>query len=343
MKDLLLWNKACCLRLIWLLFFRPESVWVCWFKEVILKGSVTNYWTTNPSQTFSWLTNKLLKLKDVACPLIHFRVRNGESCRFWTDNWSPYGKLQDYLDGGRSRLGIPKRATLASLHCNGAWRLPPARTEHQLQVLTFITTIQFTDGLDYYEWGILGNISDRYRTSEVYNYLRGNVEEAPWAKAIWTSRSIPRQSFHAWLVVQNRIPTRDRLIGWGLQVPPLCLLCNIADESRDHIYWDCRFSFDLWSMVASRCRLNPQRNWESSLAQMISLPPPSTARSLTLLGWQATLYWTWNERNSRLHSNQFRSVDALFSLIDHQIRNKIQSFRETNPRKASAMMQLWFR
>lgn len=28
-KDLLLWNKACCLRLIWLLFFRPESVWVC--------------------------------------------------------------------------------------------------------------------------------------------------------------------------------------------------------------------------------------------------------------------------------------------------------------------------
>lgn len=142
--------------------------------------------------------------------------------------------------------------------------------------------------------------------------LRGNVEEAPWAKAIWTSRSIPRQSFHAWLVVQNRIPTRDRLIGWGLQVPPLCLLCNIADESRDHIYWDCRFSFDLWSMVASRCRLNPQRNWETSLAQMISLPPPSTARSLTLLGWQATLYWTWNERNNR-------------------------------PRKASEMMQLWFR
>ena len=36
-KDLLLWNKACCLRLIWLLFFRPNSVWVSWFKEVILK------------------------------------------------------------------------------------------------------------------------------------------------------------------------------------------------------------------------------------------------------------------------------------------------------------------
>nr|VDD50923.1 unnamed protein product [Brassica oleracea] len=39
-KDLLLWNKACCLRLIWLIFFMPESVWAAWFKEVILKGSV---------------------------------------------------------------------------------------------------------------------------------------------------------------------------------------------------------------------------------------------------------------------------------------------------------------
>lgn len=342
-RDLLMWNKACCLRLIWLLFFRPESVWVCWFKEVILKGSVANYWTTNPSQTFSWLTNKLLKLKDVAYPFIRLRVQNGESCRFWTDNWSPYGNLQDYLEGRRSRLGIPKRATLAPLYCSGAWRLPPARTEHQVEVLSFITTIQFNGELDYYEWEISGKTSNKYRTSEVYNYLRGSGEEAPWAKVLWTSRSIPRQSFHAWLVVQNRIPTRDRLIGWGLQVPPLCLLCNTVDESRDHIYWDCTFSFDVWSAVAGRCRLRSDRNWERSLEQMISLLKSSIATSLTLLGWQATMYWIWNERNTRLHNNRFRSVDALFSLIDHQIRNKIQSFRETNPRKASAMMQLWIR
>lgn len=43
-KDLLLWNKACCLRLVWLLFFRPESVWVsllssCTFAMVKAVGS----------------------------------------------------------------------------------------------------------------------------------------------------------------------------------------------------------------------------------------------------------------------------------------------------------------
>lgn len=180
-KDLQTWNNACCLRLIWLLFFRPDSVWISWFKEVILKGSISNFWTTKPSQNFSWLANKLLKLRSVAYPLIQLRVRNGEGCRFWIDNRSPYGSLHEYLEGGRTRLGIPKAATLASLHTNGAWRLPAARTEPQLQVLTFITTILFTAEPDHYEWEINGTVSLKFSTGQVYHYLREDIDEVDWA------------------------------------------------------------------------------------------------------------------------------------------------------------------
>lgn len=60
-KDLHSWNLACILKLIWMLFFRPNSVWVCWFKEVILKGELSNYWTVKPSTTHSWLVNKMIK------------------------------------------------------------------------------------------------------------------------------------------------------------------------------------------------------------------------------------------------------------------------------------------
>lgn len=147
-----------------------------------------------------------------------------------------------------------------------------------------------------------------------------------WARAVWTARSVPRHSFHVWLVVQNRIPTRDRMLGWGLQVPSICLLCSRSDESRDHLYWDCDFSFGLWNLVAVRCRIIPTRQWEGSLDQMISLPPPTSTK-----------------RNQRLHVNQFRSIDSLFNQIDRQVRNKISSFRSTNPQRASEMMQQWLR
>lgn len=53
-KDLSIRNKACCLKLIWLMFFQAGSVWVAWFREDILQGSVSNLWITKPSQRYSW-------------------------------------------------------------------------------------------------------------------------------------------------------------------------------------------------------------------------------------------------------------------------------------------------
>lgn len=324
-----------------MIFFRPDSVWVSWFKEVILRGSVHNYWSTKPSSSYSWLVNKLLKMKNVVYPMICLQLQNGESARFWHDNWSPFGCLYDYLGASTSRLGIPLNATVASLRRNGSWRLPPARSENQLNLLSHLTTIQLFEGDDYYKWVIDGKEMLRYETGRIYHYLRGITEKVEWGEAVWSSRSIPRHSFHSWLVVLDRNPTRDRLISWGLQVSHLCLLCNTASETRDHLYMDCPFSFDLWSLIAGKCFLQPLRNWTALLDQMTLLPPPRTRRLLCLLAWKAVMYWIWRERNERLHANTFRTVDSLFKTSDLQVRNQISSFRQSSPKLSSKMMQLW--
>lgn len=342
-KDLSTWNKACALRLQWLLFFRPDSVWVQWFKEVILKGSVHNYWTTKPKRSYSWLVNKLLKLKEVVYPLVKLRLQNGESALFWSDNWTPFGELRLYLSGVTSRMGIPLQATVASLNYNGAWSLPPARSDAMIQLYAFLTTVQLTSSPDYYEWEINGQVSSTYKTGSVYEYLCDPRPDVNWFDAVWISRAIPRHSFHTWLTIQDRLPTRDRLRGWGLQVDDRCLLCNTSPESRDHLFFSCNYSFDLWVMVARSIQLLPFRDWQTNLQQIISPPPPLVQRLITRLAWQGTMYWLWTERNTRLHSQTFRSVDQLFKLLDRQIRNKILSFRDTNPVRSSTMMQSWLR
>ncbi|KAF2600511.1 hypothetical protein F2Q68_00012016 [Brassica cretica] len=88
---------------------------------------------------------------------------------------------------------------------------------------------------------------------------------------------------------------------------------------------DCPYSYDLWSRLATKCQLQPLRNWSDLLNQMIALPPPKQNKLLSLLAWKATMYWLWRERNQRLHANTFRSVDSLIKTIDLQIRNQIQS------------------
>ncbi|XP_048634861.1 uncharacterized protein LOC125608425 [Brassica napus] len=172
-NDLLLWNKACCLKLIWLLFFQAGSVWVAWFKEEVLNGNLSNLWTTAPNRRFSWQVNKLLKLSPLIYEWIHLRVSNGLSCRFWSDNWSPFGSLTKYLQlGPQSSLGIPLTATLASLCSNNSWRLPSARSENQVQLHVHLTTIVLTDEEDYYEWEIDGKVEKAYSIGTVYHNLR---------------------------------------------------------------------------------------------------------------------------------------------------------------------------
>ncbi|XP_013601182.1 uncharacterized protein LOC106408236 [Brassica napus] len=301
--------------------------------------------STKPKASF-WLANKLLKLKDVVFPLIKLRLENGTSARFWFDNWSPFESIATYLNLTGSRLGIPLSATVASLSRNGNWRLPPARSEQQTQLQIHLTTVNLTSDKDYFEWEIDSRVTTTFSTGDVYTYLRGTVNEVDWATVVWNSYGISRHNFHTWLMILDRCPTRDRLLRWGISVSHLCLLCNNASESRDHIYFDCNFSFDLWAISARRCGLTPNRSWSDTITQLKSLPMDRSSRPhrlLVLLAWQSTIYWVWNERNARLHSNTYRSIDSLFKTIDLQIRNRTQSFRVTNPRLSSQLLQSWIR
>lgn len=130
------------------------------------------------------------------------------------------------------------KASVASLHRNDSWQLPPARTDQELQLLAHLTTVVLTQEEDHYEWNLSGKTTLKYSTRAVYSHLRGVIPEVNWAKAVWSSYGIPRHSFLAWLVILNRCPTKDRLISWGLQVPPLCLLCNLLPETRDHLFYE---------------------------------------------------------------------------------------------------------
>ncbi|KAJ4904458.1 Reverse transcriptase zinc-binding domain protein [Raphanus sativus] len=195
---------------------------------------------------------------------------------------------------------------------------------------------------DYYEWVVDGNLRQRYSTGEIYTILKGPQPTVPWATIVWCAYGIPRHSFLTWLVLLDRCPTRDRLIRWGMNVNPLCLLCNTIQESRNHLFFECSYSASVWRLIAARCDLMPSLTWESILHQLLTLRVNRDTLRLTLLATQAAIYWIWTERNKRYHQQIFRSPEAIFLLIDKQIRNRLQSIRHANPRASSAMTQLWF-
>lgn len=341
-RDLTVWNRACIIKLIWLLLFQSGSVWVAWYKLQFLQGCLNNFWTMQPRRHYSWLANKLLKMRGEAYTWIKLKVGNGSTCRFWSDNWSPFGKLLNFLPSTRNaRLGIPLEATLKDIYNQGHWLIPPARSENQVSLQAFLTTLHLTDAVDHYEWELDGKLSTRYSTGKVYNLLKGQSLLMPWCNAVWFSGGIPKHNFLTWLFVLNRCPTRDRLLNWGLNTAPNCLLCGSYPESRDHLFFDCNFAWSVWSSVAERCNLEPHRSWLDTINHLQILTGPKERKRLILLVWQCTIYLLWSERNNRLHRQSFRPSDSIINLIDITIRNKASSFRESNPQSASTILQLW--
>lgn len=55
------------------------------------------------------------------------------------------GKLLDFLTPRRlNTMGIPLTATLADIYTGERWNIAPARSEKQIQVQAFLTTITLT-------------------------------------------------------------------------------------------------------------------------------------------------------------------------------------------------------
>lgn len=118
---------------------------------------------------------------------------------------------------------------------------------------------------------------------------------------------------------------------WDLQVSPTFVLCNSAPESRDHLFFTCTFSWQLWEPLAIRCDLTPSPMWPVNIDYLKAQSGPTWKQKLTLIVWQLVIYTIWHERNERTHRQFFRSPASLASTITRIVKNKIHSSREIFP------------
>ena len=144
-----------------------------------------------------------------------------------------------------------------------------------------------------------------FSSSKTWQALRPRSQEKDWANLVWFKGAVPRNSFHMWVAHLNRLPTRQRLASWGVAPSPLCCICSIAIESRDHLFLSCAFSSEIWKLVFMR--LSPSLHLFNTWSELLSWlrssssSAPSTLRKVTA---QATIYHIWKQRNNVLHNLQ---------------------------------------
>ncbi|KAF3592309.1 hypothetical protein DY000_02020693 [Brassica cretica] len=193
--------------------------------------------------------------------------------------------------------------------------------------------LKLTDGRDAVLWtrGI-GDYGTTFVSTETWNQISQQTEKVLWSKTVWFPQGVPRFGFIIWLAIRDRLSTGHRSSVWGQ--PQHCLYCGEPDETRDHLFFACPYTFTLWlKMVGNLLGTDPDPDWNTTLSTMMTRPYDRLTFILLRLVLQATIYYLWREPNERKHHTSSKTVDQLAKMINKTVRNRITSTNySTNPR-----------
>nr|XP_043638057.1 uncharacterized protein LOC122609062 [Erigeron canadensis] len=195
-------------------------------------------------------------------------------------------------------------------------------------------------------WKDNQNIVGDFSVTRVWDTIRPKDAEVSWYSLVWHARCIPEHAFHLWLVMRKRLKTQDLLRPWDVWDQSsqfVCSLCELQQDSNDHLFFTCSFSSQVWLGICSLAGISVNvSDWDSIMAEVIPLSKRKNIESgVTRLVLAASAYFIWQERNRRLFSQQRRLSAQLIQEIVSVVRLKLLSFHYKINDRVEHMLGVW--
>lgn len=243
---------------------------------------------------------------------------------------------------GPRDLRINCEAPVIRAVVDGNWFLPSARSEEAVTLQIVLSTMappHSDRGDDKYLWrNGADHFVPKFSSKATWHRIRERAPEVPWWDLIWFKEEIPRCSFVAWMAVLSRLPTKDRLSSWGMNVSTLCVMCSSGQESHQHLFFLCPYVSAVWSHFSGSA-------WQAAplsmldVADIIAVYPQ--LRVVIKLLMQVIVYCIWRERNSRIFKQVATSEAGVISRVDRLIRDRLLSISPSRPQSPS-LLQIFF-
>ncbi|XP_018473781.1 uncharacterized protein LOC108845004 [Raphanus sativus] len=256
------------------------------------------------------------------------------------------GKLIDVTgELGLRYLGVQRSATLAEVASEDGWNLRRCahrRYPHLCDKLAVTARPVATLGPDIVLWRHgQDDFKPVFSASKTWEYLRVEKAVLPWHRIVWFPQAIPRQSFMVWLAFKDRLSTGIRMRSWGVE--QVCVYCGEKDESRDHLFSACPYTFTVWMNVAERllgAAITP--DWADTVTSIMRPNRNKLDTVLIRLVFQTSIYMLWRERNSRRHGGANMSVTLITKNIGKMVKNRISSLKYRGNHKLEGLLRRWF-
>ncbi|XP_010418736.1 PREDICTED: uncharacterized protein LOC104704326 [Camelina sativa] len=259
------------------------------------------------------------------------------------DNWSPLGPLLA-ITGHRGciDMGISTDATLAQV------LLTHRRRHHHVDHLNemeacikAIRTKGLVDTADVVLWKGSGDrFTTTFSTKDVWKAIRRQYTLQDWYRGLWFHHSTPKFAFVTWLAIKNRLSTGDRMLGWNTGAPTSCVFCQDPMETRNHLFFTCPYSWEVWSALSSKileCHFST--DWPILLNLLTDTSLDKVRLFLLRYTFQLLVHSIWRERNNMRHGETAIPPTQLIKRLDKDVRNRIASIADGGYDKC---MEVWF-
>ena len=259
-----------------------------------------------------------------------WEVRDGRTCRFWTDPWIDGKAIPELaplvfsLVSRRHRRdrtvaeGLPGRAWVRDI----AGALGPAALIQYIELWRMLQNATLSAGPDVLRWK--WTESGVYSAKSCYLALfHGSTTDASW-KLTWKTWAPLRIKIFIWLALQDRCWTADRLARRGLPHNDSCVLCDQTTEDMHHLFTSCPFSRQIWHEVLSWCRStatipNPDTTFADWWMDACTSSPSALRKGLCSI-IALTAWAIWRHRNGCVFDQRQPSIATLLQSIQEDAR-----------------------
>ncbi|KAH1203129.1 hypothetical protein GmHk_17G049445 [Glycine max] len=175
---------------------------------------------------------------------------------------------------------------------------------------------------------------DRGKFSMKTLYLKMRCEgsnEVVWNRLFCGNPARPRALMTLWQACHGRLPTKDRLLRFGMLGDKICCFCE-GPEFHDHLFFGCSVLGDVWKQVLEwiQVKHHPQE-WNEKQKWIIRHSKGKGHKaSILKLAVTETVYGIWKYRNAKIFEETVDNTNIVDYIIDNIVyrgwyNNKLKS------------------
>lgn len=180
------------------------------------------------------------------------KIGNGRNIKFWEDNWLGSSSLaiqfwDIYVLVNEKTSSIADLWDGHNLKCTFRRTVDESLYRKWLEIVQLASTIELNDDDDTMIWKF--NSNGIYSSQSLYRIINFRGIVPVHVPSIWSLKIPPRVQFFLWLLVKNKVITRDNLAKRQVVENETSLFCE-EHESSQHLFFDCVVAKRMWNCIS---------------------------------------------------------------------------------------------